>query len=95
MKVQWTEEAKKRLEDIEVYIARENPKAAQKIILTIVRKTANQLSDYPASGKPGRLSGTRELFISGSPYVVVYTVQHNIVTILTVFHTAQDFPQKY
>lgn len=95
MKVQWTEEAKNRLEDIEVYIARENPKAAQKIILAIVRKAANQLSDYPASGKPGRLPGTRELFISGSPYVVVYTVQHNIVTILTVFHSAQDFPQKY
>ena len=95
MKVQWTEEAKNRLEDIEVYIARENPKAAQKIILAIVRKAANQLSDYPASGKPGRLPGTRELFISGSPYVVVYTVQHNIVTILTVFHSAQDLPQKY
>ena len=42
MKVQWTEEAKKRLEDIEVYIARENPKAAQKIILTIVRKTGKR-----------------------------------------------------
>ena len=64
------------------------------IFLTIVRKTANQLSDYPASGKPGRLAGTRELFISGSPYVVFYTVQHNIVTISHGFSYSIGFPAK-
>ncbi len=92
MQVQWTEKAKNRLEEIEAYVARESPAAAKNIILAIIKKTAEQLSKYPESGKPGRLTGTRELLFSDSPYLVVYTVRHNTVTILTIFHTAQNFP---
>jgi len=89
LQVQWTEKAKRRLEEIEAYIARENPAAAKEITLSIINKAATLLSAYPDSGKPGRLVGTRELLFSDSPYLVVYTVRHNTVTILTVFHTAQ------
>ena len=92
MQVQWTEKAKNRLEEIEAYVARESPAAAKNIILAIIKKTAAQLSKYPESGKPGRLTGTRELLFSDSPYLVVYTVRHNTLTILTIFHTARNFP---
>jgi len=91
LQVQWTNKAKARLEEIEAYIAHESPAAAAKVILTIIKKTATQLSKYPDSGKPGRLMGTRELLFSDTPYLVVYTVRNNIVTILTIFHTAQNF----
>ncbi len=87
MQVQWTNKAKRCLEEIEAYIGQESPGAAAKVI----QKTATQLSKYPDSGKPGRLMGTRELLFSDSPYLVVYTVRNNIVTILTIFHTAQKF----
>lgn len=87
MQVQWTNKAKTRLEEIEAYIAQGSPAAAKKVILTI----AIQLSKYPDSGKPGRLMGTRELLFSDTPCFVVYTVHNNIVTILTIFHTAQNF----
>ena len=92
MQVQWTEKAKKRLEEIEAYVARESPAAAKNIILAIIKKTAEQLSKYPENGKSGRLTGTRELLFSDSPYLVVYTVRQNTVTILTIFHTARNFP---
>ena len=91
MQVQWTNKAKKRLEEIEAYIGQESPEAAKKVILTIIKKTAAQLSKYPDSGKPGRMMGTREFLFSDTPYLVVYTVRSNIVTILTIFHTAQNF----
>jgi len=91
LQVQWTNKAKKRLEEIEAYLAQESPTAAKKVILTIIKKTATQLSKYPDSGKPGRLMGTRELLFSDTPYLVVYTVRNNIITILTLFHTAQNF----
>ncbi len=91
MQVQWTNKAKSRLEEIEAYIGQESPGAAAKVIHAIIKKTATQLSKYPDSGKPGRLMGTRELLFSDSPYLVVYTVRNNIVTILTIFHTAQKF----
>jgi toxin ParE1/3/4 len=91
LQVQWTNKAKTRLEEIEAYIAQESPTAAKKLIFTIIKKTATQLSKYPDSGKPGRLMGTRELLFSDTPYLVVYTVRSNIVTVLTIFHTAQNF----
>ena len=91
MQVQWTNKAKTRLEEIEAYIAQESPTAAKKLIFTIIKKTATQLSKYPDSGKPGRLMGTRELLFSDTPYLVVYTVRSNIVTVLTIFHTAKNF----
>jgi plasmid stabilization system protein ParE len=40
VQVQWTEKAKKRLEEIEAYVARESPAAAKNIILAIIKKTA-------------------------------------------------------
>ena len=91
MQVQWTNKAKTRFEEIEGYIGKESPAAAKKVMLTIIKKTATQLSKYPDSGKPGRLMGTRELLFADTPYLVVYTVRSNIVAILTIFHTAQNF----
>ena len=81
MQVQWTNQAKIRLEEIEAYIAQESPAAAAKVILAIIKKTPTQLSKYPDSGKLGRLMGTRELLFSDTPYLVVYTVRNNTVTI--------------
>ena len=91
MKVVWSKEATDRLDEIEAYIAPENEKAAVKIILSLINKTMSQLTRYPASGKPGRLTGTRELFFSDSPFAIVYTVHKETINIITVFHTAQNF----
>ncbi len=93
MRIQWTKTAKERLEDIETYIAHDSQETAVKIILSVIRKTARQLSRYPQSGKPGRLVGTRELYFSDIPFVVVYTISQDTITIVTVFHTAQYFPE--
>jgi toxin ParE1/3/4 len=66
LQVHWTNKAKSRLEEIDAYIAQESPAAAAKVILTIIKKIATQLSKYPDSGKPGRLMGTRELLVIGN-----------------------------
>lgn len=92
VKVIWTEEARDRLKDIEGYIAQENPKAAKKLVRGIILKVAEQLTLYPSSGKTGRVTGTRELFFSSHPYIVVYTVMNDKVYVLTVFHGAQKTP---
>jgi len=46
----------------------------------------------PASGRPGRVIGTRELVIGGLPYVVPYRVRDNDIEILRVLHTSRRFP---
>jgi addiction module RelE/StbE family toxin len=93
LKVQWTRSAKKRLEDIEAYISHDRPEAARKLIRSLVTKTALKLSQYPQIGRAGRLAGTRELVVPNTPFLVVYTVRYDTITVLTVFHTAQKFPE--
>ena len=94
MKVQWTKKARKRLQEIEAYmIAEEYTRTrASKIIFSIIQKTNGQLSEYPQSGRPGRVKNTRELFFTDSPFLVIYTAQKQIVTVLSVYHTAQQYP---
>ncbi len=91
MKIVWTEKAEKRLMEIEAYIKQESEKAARKTVLSLINKTMKQLTLYPGSGKPGRVYGTRELFFSDIPYLVVYTADATTVTIITVFYTAQNY----
>jgi toxin ParE1/3/4 len=43
-------------------------------------------------GKPGRFPGTREMRVPSRPYVVVYRLDAEEVTILTVKHTRQNWP---
>lgn len=90
MQVEWTKGAQRNLDAIEAYIAQDNPKASAKTVLKIVKRTFNQLSKHPASGKHGRIDGTRELIFTEFPYIVIYTVQNKILYILSVFHTSQD-----
>lgn len=96
MRVEWSSGAERNLDAIEHYIAQDNPAAAVKTVLKIVRRTFSQLSKHPASGKPGRISGTRELIFPELPYIVIYSVQQETVFVIRVFHAAQDvqdFPE--
>lgn len=52
----------------------------------------HRLIDFPASGRIGRIAGTRELVINGTPYVVAYTVSETTVRILRVLHGVQEWP---
>ena len=37
-----------------------------------IQEAVKYLLEYPNMGRPGRVSGTRELVASGTPFVVVY-----------------------
>ena len=41
-------------------------------------------------GRSGRLPGTREFPVTNLPYLIVYEVGAEVVTILAVFHAARD-----
>ena len=77
------------LESIVDYIALDNPVAAEGVYRGIVA-AAQKLPQFPALGRPGRHPETRELSVSGLPYLVVYEVSAEVVTILAVFHTSRD-----
>jgi toxin ParE1/3/4 len=88
MKVVWTEYALHTLEQVHGYIARENPKAASRVIAKLKRAT-RKLSQFPSFGRVGVREGTRELVIGNLPYIVVYRVRAPEVQIVRVFHDKQ------
>ena len=46
-------------------------------------------------GRPGRVSRTRELVISGLPYILPYVEKEEAVIILRVMHTSKKWPRKF
>ena len=83
------EPAARDLEGIVDYIALDSPVAAERVYWGIV-SAAEKLPEFPALGRPGRHPETRELSIADFPYLVVYEVGPEAVTILAVFHTSRD-----
>jgi addiction module RelE/StbE family toxin len=84
----------RRLEDIKERIAADNPAAASRMIERI-RDAVSRLARFPASGRPGRVAGTRELVIAGTPYIVPYRVTGDAVQIITILHGAQRWPERF
>jgi toxin ParE1/3/4 len=73
------------------YISQDNPSAADRTVVAILN-AVEILKRFPASGRPGRVTGTRELVVSGTPYIVPYRVRDDIVELLLVFHAARKWP---
>ena len=94
MQVKWLRTALRNLEVEAEYIAQENPEAAARVVER-VRDAVQKLADHPALGRPGRVSGTRELVVTGTPYIVPYRVRGNVVEVLRVQHAARKWPEKF
>ncbi len=94
MSVVWTRPAARDLELIGDYIARENPRAADRTVRRIRDRTTD-LADYPLLGRIGRVENTRELVVPSTPFVVVYWVDDDRVEILAVFHSARRWPDSF
>ncbi|MCS3453298.1 addiction module RelE/StbE family toxin [Bradyrhizobium elkanii] len=71
-------------DDIFSYIEAENPRAAVHVDEQIA-DAARRLLDFPDSGRPGRVAGTRELVIPRAPYVAAYFVDGETVRICACF----------
>ncbi len=93
MRVKWTRKALLNLDYAVEYIAVDNPPAAQKVAQK-VWNTSQLLAAQPGLGRPGKVSGTRELIISGLPYILPYLVQGENIIILRVLHTSMKWPGK-
>jgi toxin ParE1/3/4 len=93
MRIVWSPTAIAQLTEIRAYIERDKPEAAREVARRII-SAAEQLSANPRLGRPGRHPGTRELIISGTPYLLSYRIQGQQIRILAVFHTARLWPEK-
>lgn len=92
MRLHWSEMALDDREGIFSYIEADNPQAAVEVDLRI-RDQTRALVNFPATGRPGRVRGTRELVIQGTPYIAAYRIESDGVFILRVLHGARRWPK--
>lgn len=93
MKLRWTKAARTDREHIYAYIETDQPDAALQLDARFMDR-ADQLTQFPQLGRPGRVAQTRELSIAGSSYLLVYRVETDIIWILRVIHTARAWPDQ-
>ncbi|MCF3640321.1 type II toxin-antitoxin system RelE/ParE family toxin [Rhizobium sp. TRM95111] len=91
MKLVWSAFALSDRDGIFTHIEADNPAAAVTVDERIVA-AVRRLREFPESGRPGRIAGTRELVITGTPYIAAYAVTETTVRILRVLHGAQQWP---
>lgn len=91
MRLVWTTLAVQDREQIFDYIALDSPSAAVAVDGAL-SKQLNLLKEFPEIGLFGRVEGTRELVVQGTPFIVAYQVHRDSVRILRILHGAQQWP---
>ena len=94
MRIVWFRSAVLDLEEARAYIARNDPDAARRVASRIL-DAADRVSEHPGTGRPGRVPGTRELVVPGTPYLIPYRVRDGVIEILRVFHARRRWPDRF
>lgn len=92
MRIRWTQAAVRDLTSICDYIRDRDRPAAARSVAVCVHRAVGTLAQFPHTGRSGRKSGTRELVISGMPFLIVYRVSESAVEIVRILHGAQQWP---
>jgi toxin ParE1/3/4 len=93
--IEWTEQAGSQLDQVHEYIALSNSEAVADRIVTRIVSRVEQLASFPLSGRRGRVPNTRELVISNTPFIAVYTIEKDRIVILAIYHGAQRWPESF
>lgn len=92
MRLIWTEPALGDLRGAEAYIAWDNRTAADAQI-GLILAAADGLVRFPEIGRPGRRTGTRELVVTRTPFILAYQRRGEAIAILRVLHGRQRWPE--
>jgi len=94
MRVVWGRTARRDLNELISYLLEESIQAAE-LVGNRIRDAANRLGQNPRMGRPGRIAGTRELFIQKTAYIIAYRVRSRQVEIVGVIHAARRWPSRF
>ena len=72
----------------------ERSRAAERTIARII-SAIDRLPLHSEIGRPGRIAGTRELVIPGTPYLAPYRIREGEVQILSIFHGFRRWPEHF
>jgi toxin ParE1/3/4 len=94
MKVKWVRLALNDLNEAGEFIARDNPEAPSRLLKRIW-DAVHMLADHPHASRAGRVPGTRELVIAGTPFFIPYRVVEDTVQIFRVLHSKRKWPKSF
>jgi addiction module RelE/StbE family toxin len=86
-RVIWSAPALRDIAAHVAYLDQFNPQAARALAAALLA-AGDGLEALPLRGRSGRIAGTREL-VARPPYVIIYEVSRDAVSILRVWHGAQ------
>lgn len=92
MLVRWTKPAADDLWHICGYTEKRFGAAQARRVALAIYESADSLKEMPYRGRKGRKPNTRELMISGFPFLIIYRVGKEAVEIVRVLHGAQQWP---
>jgi toxin ParE1/3/4 len=93
MRVVWSRRAIRQLVSLREYIGKDSEQNAV-LVADRILKAVELLQTQPGMGSPGRISGTRELVVPDTSYVIPYRVRHERLELIAVFHGRQKWPIK-
>lgn len=88
MKVRFLKRAIRDLNRIEAYIRAESPSGAKRIGARL-RKRAQDLAQFPFQGTQSVRHDLYQLYVTRTPYILIYRVRDDEVQILTIVHASQ------
>ncbi len=94
MRISWAELAIGHLQAAYEYVAADNLRAVERTLERIF-SAVEFLGRHPNLGRAGRLEGTRELVVPGTPFVVAYRQLQGKIEILAILHAARKWPERF
>jgi toxin ParE1/3/4 len=89
----WTRQAIADVDHIYDFIGATNPVPARAMVDRI-DQAINGLVANPRMGRVGRMAGSRELVVAGTPYIVAYRLRGRAVELPGVIHAARRWPNR-
>ena len=89
MKLRFTRQALRDLEDIAGYLCEHNPAAALRVREALL-ESLKDLADFPELGRRQSVEGVRKYVTRRYSYLVYYAVDAETVIVLTIRHPARQ-----
>jgi len=74
--------------------ARRKPSLGNRIA-DAIETASDQIVLFPNPGRPGRVQGTQEVVLNGTPFILAYKADAAQATILAIIHSARRWPREF
>ncbi len=94
-KVVWTELALSDLKTAREFTVSKFGQAQARKVISSIEQSLALIAEHPEIGREGRVKGTREFLLTGTPFIIPYRVSKSEIQILAFIHSAKMWPEDF